>query len=460
MLKPESLDAVEQMGREPGAQMTNSNDGNNPLTLRYAESFRCIGSDCEDTCCTGWRVPVDRDIYLRYQDLPESPLNTLIRESIERVPEAENSGRKPLFAIIRLNSENRCPLLTSDQLCRIHLEYGEAFLPHTCATYPRVNHSLGGVTETALTLSCPEAARLVLLRPDLLLSNLEADAVPQQPAACTDPDENSPLRPWMRPVRDVVLRIITHREYPLWQRLFLIGVFCTRLDAISGAAAAGGAAPDLSTFLAEFDAAVESSALRGSMQALPADSRTQLDAVLLLAGLMLQKSRVGPRFLECVRAFTAGIGNGPNATLESLTAHYETAYQRHFAPFFSSHPQILENYLINTVVRLRFPFGRDNYAPEAERSASRQFALVAAHFALIRGLLIGVAGYHGERFSTEHVIHTVQAATKHFEHHAEFLTRLDTWLQEKNLNNPRALAILVNEPVPSPTGSTNPLAPA
>ena len=456
------LDTVENVSRQAETRMTNCIEGETPLILRYAEGFRCIGSACEDTCCHGWRVPVDRNTYLRYQDLPDSPLNTLIRESLERAPENENSNSKPLFAIIRLNSENRCPLLTSDQLCRIQLQYGEALLPHTCAVYPRVIQSLGGVSETALTLSCPEAARLVLLHPDLLNSGVEASLDARQPAPCVpdDPDDDSPLRPWMRPSRDLVVKIIASREYPLQQRLFLLGVFCTRLDTIAGAASADGTAPDLSIFLAEFDAAVAFGALRSSMQTLPADSRTQLDAVLHLAGLMLQKSRVGPRFLECVRAFTAGIGNGPNATLASLCAHYEAAYQRYFAPFFSQHPQILENYLINTVVRLRFPFGRDSYAPEAERSASRQFALVAAQFALIRGLLIGVAGYHGERFAAEHVVHTVQAASKHFEHHAEFLTRLDSWLNEKNLNNQRALSILVNEPTPDPTGTTSSLTPA
>ncbi len=440
--------------------MTNPHAGETPLILRYAESFRCIGSACEDTCCHGWRVPVDRDTYLRYQDLPDSPLNTLIRESVERVPEGENSGKKPLFAIIRLDSERRCPLLTSDRLCRIHLEYGEALLPHTCATYPRVIQSIGGIAETALTLSCPEAARLVLLDsalldPERLASRAESGADPEPSSAPISGDlaTKPALDAWMRPIRDEVLKIVANRDYPLWQRLFLLGIFCRRLDAVLGAAAAGEASRDLSAFLADFHAAVASGALRSSMQTLPAESRTQLDAVLHLAGLMLRKSRVEPRFLECIQAFTAGIGNGPNATLESLCAHYEAAYQRYFAPFFDRHPHVLENYLVNTILRLRFPFGRDNNAPEPERSVSRQFALVAAQFALIRGLLIGVAGYHGERFAAEHVVHTVQAASKHFEHHVEFLTLLDSWLSEKGLNTARALTILVNEPVTERVGS-------
>ena len=46
-----------------------------------------------------------------------------------------------------------------------------------------------------------------------------------------------------------------------------------------------------------------------------ADGKAQLDIVLRLAGLMLHRSNIRPRFIKCIQAFTAGIGNGPGATL-------------------------------------------------------------------------------------------------------------------------------------------------
>jgi hypothetical protein len=95
------------------------------------------------------------------------------------------------------------------------------------------------------------------------------------------------------------------------------------------------------------------------MEALPVDLSAQLDVVLRLAGMMLHKSNVRPRFVECIQAFTAGIGNGPGATLETLTAHYAEAYHRCYAPFFDRRPHIMENFLINTIVRCRFPFGKE-----------------------------------------------------------------------------------------------------
>jgi lysine-N-methylase len=445
------------------------------ITPQYAESFRCIGSDCEDTCCHGWKVPVDRDAYLRYESLPSGPLTTLIHESLERLPENAVGIKPSAFAIIRMNAANLCPMLSEDRLCRIQSEHGAALLPHACATYPRVVHSAGGATEIALTLSCPEAARLVLMHPNLLGSGAPAqsEAGPKLLHQHEQVHGGPPMEHWKRAVRDAVLKIVTNREYPLWQRLFLLGVFCRRLDAILQKDAAADSAIKVETpagavfdplaedaapaaprvgmpaFLADFQAAVASGALRAAMKSLPADDRAQLDAVLQLAGLMLHKSQVGPRFVDCIHAFTTGIGNGPGARLESLAEQYATAYTQFFVPFVCRNPLILENLVVNTILRLQFPFGSETDAPGTERSLTRQFATLAAQFALIRGLLIGVAGYHGDNFSAEHIVHTVQAASKHFEHHPEFLKQIYSWLVTNRMDGARGLTILLNEPAGS-----------
>ncbi len=151
-------------------------------TLQYAQSFRCIGSACEDTCCHGWRVPIDEATYERYQALPPGPLSALIRENVAPASESERAKNPSIFAIIRMNAENSCPMLSEDRLCRIQSEYGETLLSHTCATYPRIVHADTRGSITALTLSCPEAARLVLLHPGLM-------------ATCAYPDTKAPPDP-------------------------------------------------------------------------------------------------------------------------------------------------------------------------------------------------------------------------------------------------------------------------
>ena len=40
-----------------------------PLAARYVARFACIGPACEDTCCSGWSIPVDRDHYRRLKQV-------------------------------------------------------------------------------------------------------------------------------------------------------------------------------------------------------------------------------------------------------------------------------------------------------------------------------------------------------------------------------------------------------
>ncbi len=73
----------------------------------YTRAFRCIGPACEDTCCQGWNVPIDQAAYEKYQNLPASPLRTLITGSItkniEQTPTAVCPGNAR-FAQILINS--------------------------------------------------------------------------------------------------------------------------------------------------------------------------------------------------------------------------------------------------------------------------------------------------------------------------------------------------------------------
>lgn len=129
--------------------------------------------------------------------------------------------------------------------------------------------------------------------------------------------------------------------------------------------------------------------------------------------------------------------------MESLTNHYTLAHDQFYSPFFDSHPHILENYLINTIIRCQFPLGPEAMRSGTPPSMEREYLTLTAQFALMKGLLIGVAGYHREAFSVDHVVHTAQAASKHFEHHAEFLTDAYALLSACQMDNLQGAIILL-----------------
>ena len=139
-------------------------------------SFRCIAGACPDTCCAGWEVDLDDDTVRRYQSIP-GPLGEEIRSAI-----CQEDG----YTFFHLKNE-QCPFLNKEKLCRLILGLGEDVLSVTCREHPRFWEEYGARRETCLSISCPEAARLLLEEP-LELCEKETDEI-----APEDPELDSEL---------------------------------------------------------------------------------------------------------------------------------------------------------------------------------------------------------------------------------------------------------------------------
>lgn len=87
--------------------------------------FHCIGPECEDICCQGWDIAIDKATYQTYQELPDDPLKTLLSESI--VLNALTNGDAD-YTLIPLTASRSCPLLTTERLCRIQQTRGAEYL--------------------------------------------------------------------------------------------------------------------------------------------------------------------------------------------------------------------------------------------------------------------------------------------------------------------------------------------
>jgi lysine-N-methylase len=411
----------------------------NAVRPDYADSFRCIGSTCEDSCCAGWQVAIDEATYEKYQSVSPGPLRVLLDASVVRTSEDTGNKIPSAFARIKLLPSAECPFHNAERLCQIQVELGERFLSQTCATYPRRTFVIDKLADKTLTFSCPEACRLVLLNPDLFTSSTGA----VHRMNWDDTKDDPTLVSYFWPIREFVVGLIRNRTYPLWQRMFLLGLFSRRLEAILRGEIKGG----FLAMLKGFSEAIAQGSLRASIETLPTDLALQLGMVLELVKLRSSGTLLAPRLFECIDVFSKGIGHGPEATLQSMSTEYGAAYRLYFEPFFARHPYILENYLINMIYRRLFPFGNLMVEKPSERTATfepaKEFALLATDFALIKGLLIGVAGAHKEDFSVEHVVQTVQSVSKYFEHNSEFVAKAHQILVDNRLDNANGLTLLL-----------------
>jgi lysine-N-methylase len=159
------------------------------------------------------------------------------------------SASVSLYARISPNSDNQCPFLSVERLCGVQKEYGSELLSATCSTYPRALNSVEDELEISLYLSCPQAARQVLLDAnstdrvgDASSGHFRTDQFSR--LATTGNDSiHKPIR-YFREVRELVVAVIQDRRRPLWQRLFLLGMLCQRLDEI-GSAEQDDAVPEI-----------------------------------------------------------------------------------------------------------------------------------------------------------------------------------------------------------------------
>ena len=126
--------------------------------------FKCIGSECPDTCCAGWdNIPIDHETYKYYQTL-NTKLGDELRNRIAR-----KDSKAPHFII---DEKGRCPFLNDVNLCKLVLSLGEDKLCYTCHTYPRKKEVFGNIVFLWLSVSCPEVARQLLSKSEPLIPDL------------------------------------------------------------------------------------------------------------------------------------------------------------------------------------------------------------------------------------------------------------------------------------------------
>ena len=77
------------------------------LQPSYYETFRCVGSVCEDTCCRGWRVPVDKQTFEKYHSCSNSELGPKLQTLVNIIPAPDSDES---YAEIQLD-QGVCPFL-------------------------------------------------------------------------------------------------------------------------------------------------------------------------------------------------------------------------------------------------------------------------------------------------------------------------------------------------------------
>jgi lysine-N-methylase len=414
------------------------------LQPRSYHAFRCIGADCEDTCCVGWIVNIDKHTYESYQHCDDAELGLRLHDLVTINP-ASNSDDN--YARIDLSGPG-CPFL-SEGLCSVHNKLGEQYLSIMCATYPRVMNVVDDVLQRSLDLSCPEAARVVLLDP----SPIEFDEDQGRPndsrlaqlsvLRTSDEKSDKPYQ-YFREIRGFVIWLLQYRAYPVWKRLIVLGSFCDQLHE----SATAGRQSEIQEAVEAYRDAVHRDLFDQALNTHSAQPAEQLEMVLELIVGRIGSDYTPPRFLKCYEEFMQGIEWTAESSMDDIGRNYASAFSQHYTPFMSRHEHMLEHYLVNYVHRTLFPLGPQDSNPDLSvhhvaNTIRDQCLLMLVHYAIVQTMLIGLAGFHKAQFDAGHAIKVIQSSSKTFEHSLTFPPRALQSFADKGVKTCASLAILL-----------------
>ena len=168
----------------------------------YYKEFSCIAGDCPDTCCAGWQIMIDEKSLGKYRRLT-GDFRARLHNGID--------WKDKTFR----QYSRRCEFLNENNLCDIYSEAGKDMLCHTCRTYPRHIEEFEGLREISLSLSCPEAARILLGMKHKIQFLTTEKEMPEE----TYEEFDYLLFTALMDTRDYFLEIIQNRRIPMSLRL-------------------------------------------------------------------------------------------------------------------------------------------------------------------------------------------------------------------------------------------------
>lgn len=385
------------------------------LVPQYTRQFSCIGSDCEDSCCIGWTVNIDEKTYRKYKRVQKGELSTLLTKKVTR-----NRSNPSAFsyAKVKMNEKGRCPFLSEERLCSIQLKLGEEYLSTTCSTYPRVTNRVNNIVERSLTISCPEAARLILLNPekmefDEVEERVNPSHIIKQTVSTTNSVAVANPQKYFWEFRIFTIQILQNREYTVAERLIVLGMFYRKVQEYVNQ----GRMADVPQLIASYTSVVGNGSLREELANIPAEFAVQMELLKEMADMRFVQGISSQRYLDCFKELLLAIGYHEGETVEAIAERYREAYQTYYEPFMSQYEYIYENYLVNYVFKNLFPV-QNGYTLE------ENYMLMVIHYAMIKLHLIGMAGFHKENFSLDHVVKLIQSFAKTVEHNSKYIKQV------------------------------------
>ncbi|AMA63140.1 hypothetical protein ASO14_2407 [Kurthia sp. 11kri321] len=378
------------------------------LKPSYYDQFSCIGGACEDTCCAGWRIDIDKKSYQKYKNEKNLAIKDVLKKNIQR----NRQGQTDLqYGKFKLDTDEKCTMLDEENLCTIQKTLGEKALCHTCTVYPRQNIQINQTFEKSLDTSCPEAARLILLNKEGI-DFIEDEAI-QHTSYIEHVEKTEIEYQYFWDNRIFFISALQHRKHSIETRLLVIGLYIKKIENLSIKERMKQSSY-LSTHYLDLLNQLEEDELLATFQTYP------LIQTKLAHYFLKEFNTDSAYFKEIATSAFNSID-----LLEDIIAFsefintYKKDYQNN-----SDIQIILENYLVNLVFT--------KYFESEAKTNIHFFSYLVIHFSLLRLLIIGNINHID--MNSQSLVKIVQKFTKACSHSSIYFDEAVNILSEKEFS--------------------------
>lgn len=395
------------------------------LRPQYMNKFECVGQDCPDTCCAGWKINIDKGTYKKYRKINDKNMAIKFKKIMKK------SDGQPSYAMYGYFNmdEGICGFLENG-LCGIQKKYGEDLLSVTCLEYPRKMNVVDERVEMSAKLSCPEVARLALLNTELMQFDVVEDLLDTRYRLKSNLITTKET--WERhfwPIRIFIIEILQNRTLTVSERLIFLGMFCKRLHAVKEL----NNESVIDEILVEYKTKMNSYNLKMQLDNLPKATHVQIKFLKeLLISRRVEHTKYKEYTEQTIKAFL----------LDSAEDHlsieaFNEGNSRYFTPFINEHSYILENYLVNQVFERLFLFNKGINILE-------EYIQLIALYSMVRFQIHGVATYN-KQMVPELAVNIIQAFSKVVEHNILYLKAICDSLKNDNSDSWALMVVLIKE---------------
>lgn len=407
------------------------------LVPNYYDKFECIGGKCEDHCCKAWTITIDKDTYTKYNKLKNSEFKKKLNESISRNRKSDSNSS---YGKIRLEN-GVCPMFNEEGLCEVYLNLGPEYMSDTCKQYPRQYNKVDEVIEKSLTLSCIEAARIILLNKNPMEFNLSIEEVEDIKKenifrSIDTKKYKSISEKYFYELRDFSIDLIQNRRFSIEERLIILGLFFEYIDK-------NMENKDIVTSaISKYTMNINKGNYDNLLEYIDLGDKTEAQLEFLrktFRELISNKNINNERYLTNLNHIIKSLklDKSNESDIEDIKENFTNVLDKYYTPFILDNEHIYENYLVNYMFYNNFPLSKI--------SLMNIYLNMMVQFAIIKMNVIGMAAFYKEKFEENNVVDIIQGFNMVLGHDIYLLEKIHKYLIENKLDTVAHMILLLGK---------------